>query len=200
MIYDQYDSPFPHTVVDGFLSPQLVEQLNNDFDSVEWYKKEGKTSFKLRAKEQPKSALDVIDSIDISKIEQLTGITGLFKDPELFGAGLHCIPRGGFLKMHCDFNLHPKGWLRRVNVLIYLNRVWRSSWGGQLQLGLGENARYIEPIGGRCVIFETNEVSWHGHPEPLVCPTNVQRRSLALYLYTTETTEVAPHTTIYHRD
>ena len=63
-------------------------------------------------------------------VEDAVGITGLFLDDERFGAGLHCIPRGGFLKMHVDFNKHPKGWHRRANVLIYLNENWQEDWGG----------------------------------------------------------------------
>jgi hypothetical protein len=116
-------------------------------------------------------------------VEKVTKIQGLFADPELFGAGLHCIPRKGFLNMHVDFNAHPKGWHRRVNVLIYLN----------------ESAKFISPLGGRCVIFETNDKSWHGHPLPLACPRKVQRRSLALYLYTKEPPQGRLHTTIYQR-
>jgi Rps23 Pro-64 3,4-dihydroxylase Tpa1-like proline 4-hydroxylase len=132
-------------------------------------------------------------------VEKVTKIQGLFADPELFGAGLHCIPRKGFLNMHVDFNAHPKGWHRRVNVLIYLNEEWRDEWNGHLQLGMGESAKFISPLGGRCVIFETNDKSWHGHPLPLACPRKVQRRSLALYLYTKEPPQGRLHTTIYQR-
>jgi hypothetical protein len=74
-------------------------------------------------------------------VEKVTKIQGLFADPELFGAGLHCIPRKGFLNMHVDFNAHPKGWHRRVNVLIYLNEEWRDEWNGHLQLGIGTVTR-----------------------------------------------------------
>jgi hypothetical protein len=34
------------------------------------------------------------------------------------------------------------------------------------------------------VIFSTTDFSYHGHPEPLNCPDNRSRRSLALYYYT----------------
>lgn len=36
----------------------------------------------------------------------------------------------------------------------------------------------------RCVIFETNEISYHGHPKPLKTPEGINRKSLATYYYT----------------
>jgi Rps23 Pro-64 3,4-dihydroxylase Tpa1-like proline 4-hydroxylase len=190
------DKPFPHAVIDNFISPETVKAINEQWPE-DWNKEKGKGSYKWNTQKLPSAAQSVVDSIDIKMVEEATGIQGLFADPELFGAGLHSIPRDGYLKMHTDFNRHPKGWHRRVNVLIYLNEVWEDSWGGFLRLG---EKKYIEiaPIGGRCVIFETNDISWHGHPEPLTCQENVQRRSLALYYYT-NTDPGKAHTTIYKK-
>jgi hypothetical protein len=42
----------------------------------------------------------------------------------------------------------------------------------------------IEPIFNRCVIFNTDADSFHGHPTPLNSPKDVTRKSLALYYYT----------------
>ena len=51
-------------------------------------------------------------------LETLTGIDGLVPDPYFAGGGLHQIVRGGFLKVHADFNWHPKLRLdRRLNML-----------------------------------------------------------------------------------
>jgi hypothetical protein len=36
----------------------------------------------------------------------------------------------------------------------------------------------------RCVIFNTNPDSYHGHPESLNVPSDVSRKSIALYYYT----------------
>lgn len=140
----------------------------------------------------------MVDGVDCDWVGRLLGIDGLFKDPDLFGAGIHCIPRGGFLNMHVDFNQHPKGWHRRANLLIYLNQDWQDEWGGHLYLGEDKGVK-ISPIGGRAVVFETNETSWHGHPEPLNCPADRQRRSLALYFYTEAPPEVEAHSTIYKK-
>lgn len=192
-----YERPFRHVVMDGFLSPETVLRINAEWPIENWLKEDGKANLKWSTNALPPSAQEVVKSIDVKMMEKATGIEGLFLDEELFGAGLHCIPRGGFLKMHVDFNRHPKGWHRRVNLLIYLNQEWRDEWGGHLQLGRGADAKLIAPLGGRCVIFETNDSSWHGHPVPLNCPEDVQRRSLALYFYTKDEPPGQAHTTIY---
>jgi len=49
------------------------------------------------------------------------------------------------------------------------------------------------------VIFDTSNCSYHGHPQPLKCPPNRSRKSIALYYYTAQMPEgeVDPHTTIF---
>lgn len=197
MAIDRRVTPFPHTVIDGFLSPEMVARINREWPQ-DWHREDGRFNRKWSTEQLPPSALEAAGMVDVAMVEQAVGIKGLFPDPDRFGAGLHCIPRGGFLKMHVDFNKHPKGWHRRANVLIYLNERWEDSWGGHLQLGV-KRAVKIAPIGGRCVIFETNDETWHGHPEPLNCPEDVQRRSMAMYFYTKNAPNGEAHTTIYRR-
>ena len=42
----------------------------------------------------------------------------------------------------------------------------------------------VAPVLGRAVIFSTNLDSYHGHPDPLACPPERSRRSIATYYYT----------------
>lgn len=192
------------TVIDDFFSPEWVRKINEEWPQEDaWQKKSCSTSMKWSASNLPPFVAGLVqrctklpDGYFVKIAEQYTAIENLIPDNELFGAGLHCIPQGGFLNMHIDFNKHPKGWHRRVNMLVYLNENWQPEWGGQLQLGC-DNPIMIDPIAGRCVIFETTEDSWHGHPEPLKCPADRQRRSLALYFYTKEPPPTAAHSTIY---
>jgi hypothetical protein len=195
----KFADPFPHAVFDDFIAPSTVRAINREWPQRDWLKEDGKFNRKWSREALTPTAEKVAAGIDVAMLEDVTGIRGLFADPERFGAGLHCIPPGGFLKMHVDFDRHPNGWRRRVNVLIYLNTEWDESWNGSLQLGLDENAKLISPIGGRCVVFETNDRSWHGHPLPLACPENVQRRSLALYYYTAKPPKGPGHSTIYRK-
>jgi hypothetical protein len=196
----QAAQPFPHSVEDGFLGSEVVEAINDEWPD-RWTKESGRNNKKWSGASLPPSARAVVDALSTPKackaIGSLVGIDGLIPDPNLFGAGLHCIPSGGFLKMHVDFNRHPNGWHRRVNLLVYLNLEWKERWGGHLELGKREVK--IAPMGGRLVLFETNDNTWHGHPDPLACPDDVQRRSMALYYYTPEPPKAEAHTTIYRK-
>jgi hypothetical protein len=42
----------------------------------------------------------------------------------------------------------------------------------------------VKPVFGRAVIFNTALDSFHGHPDPLSCPPERSRRSIATYYYT----------------
>ena len=75
---------------------------------------------------------------------------------------------------------------RRLNVLIYLNKDWEESYGGHLQLW-DKDMKYCKkkylPNFNSMVIFGTTDFSNHGHPDPLTCPNNTSRKSLATYYY-----------------
>jgi hypothetical protein len=121
-------------------------------------------------------------------LETLSSIEGLIPDPHLAGGGLHQIERGGYLRIHADFNYYQRlGLERRLNVILFLNPEWQEEWGGHLELWSEDMKKAecrIAPLGGRIAIFSTTSTSYHGHPEPLTCPGGVARRSLAFYYYT----------------
>ena len=123
-------------------------------------------------------------------LERLSGIEGLIADPHLDGGGLHQIERGGRLAVHADFSRNWKLQLeRRLNLLVYLNEDWDESYGGHLELwdrSMTRADQRILPVFNRCVIFSTDSTSYHGHPDPLTCPEDRTRKSLALYYYTVE--------------
>ena len=75
---------------------------------------------------------------------------------------------------------------RRLNLLLYLNKEWKEEYGGHFELwnrDVTTCEAKILPIFNRCVIFNTSDFSYHGHPNPLNCPENLTRKSLALYYY-----------------
>jgi Rps23 Pro-64 3,4-dihydroxylase Tpa1-like proline 4-hydroxylase len=137
---------------------------------------------------------------------RITGINDLVDDPELVGGGLHQIVRGGFLDVHVDYNFHPRTKLhRRLNLLVYMNKDWRDEYEGCLELWDMDKGRQLERIAprfNRGVVFETNEISYHGHPRPLRTPQDMTRKSLAVYYYTATRDEasIAPeHNTLYRQ-
>lgn len=107
---------------------------------------------------------------------------GTTPDPTLHGGGLHVTAPGGYLGCHLDYDLHPKIPARRraLNVIAFLNPVWRPSWGGGLVLcdPLGAPVRRFYPRPGRVVAFEVSDLSYHG-VEPVRGPA--ERVTLAVY-------------------
>ena len=56
----------------------------------------------------------------------------------------------------------------------------------------------IPPLFNEALIFRTDEISYHGFPDPLRCPETESRKSLALYYYTIESgTEFKTRSTDY---
>lgn len=189
--------PYPHAVMDDFLPGGVLDDVLAEFPNpkeVEWQTFDSPTERKLASKDDSvmgpatRHLLAELNSgAFIDFLQRLTGIDGLVPDPHFVGGGLHQIVRGGHLKVHADFNRHPGTQLeRRLNVLIYLNRDWKDEYGGAFELWnedmTGCEAK-VMPYFNRCVVFSTTSTSYHGHPEPLACPEDRTRKSLALYYY-----------------
>ncbi len=189
--------PFPHIVIDDFLPKAVLERVISEIPrpgEVGWIEFDDARGKKLASKFETQlgSATRALlyqlnSSVFVDFLETLTGISGLVPDPHLWGGGVHQIVRGGFLKVHADFNRHPRLKLdRRLNLLLYLNTEWQEEWGGHLELwdhDMTECRKKILPIFGRCVVFSTTDFAYHGHPDPLNCPAGTTRKSLALYYY-----------------
>ncbi len=190
-------APFPHIYFDNFLPPQVAEAALRDFPEprqVKWSEfdnpQEKKLAFDIveRLPTAVRGLLYFMNSRPMLEfLEILTGINGVIPDPYYVGGGLHQIKPGGKLAVHVDFNHHKRLNLeRRINVLIYLNKDWKEEYGGHFELWnkdmTAAEQRFL-PIFNRCAIFSTTSVSYHGHPNPLTCPPDRTRKSVATYYY-----------------
>ena len=195
-------SPYPHVVLENFLNREVLGKCIAEFNALNetggWitYKhfnedKRGLNKLDLL----PDTIKGTINELNspafLAFLSKLTGIDNLQKDDALEGGGIHQSTRGGFLNIHADFTVHPhhRDWQRRVNVLVYLNKDWKEEWGGKLELWdtqMKACEAKVLPVFNRCVIFNTDADSYHGHPEPMTCPEGVFRRSIALYYYSVE--------------
>lgn len=201
--HDQYRNahPFPSIWFDDFFNSAALRQVLAEFpelgqngkDEVHYtnpneakYASKGEYKFGPRSRE----LMHFLNSQPFLEfLQNLTGIQEtLIPDPYFEGGGYHQIKPGGFLKVHVDFHKHKMMDLdRRVNVLVYLNEDWKEEYGGHFELwerDMSKCAVRIAPLFNRMAIFSTTDYSWHGHPDPLTCPTDRSRRSLALYYYT----------------
>jgi len=207
--------PFPYIVLDHLFDDADLERVIAEFPKPEetrWMRFDSPLEKKLGFYHESstispyiRAFLDAMNGFEMLLfLEALTGIEGLIPDPYFGGGGLHQIEPGGFLKIHADFNVHPKLKLdRRLNMLVYLNKDWRDEWGGHLELwntAMTERRQRILPAFNRTVIFSTTDTSFHGHPHPLTAPPGRTRKSVSLYYYTAgrpEDERSAAHDTIF---
>lgn len=192
----RHAQPFPHAVFEEFLDSAILSRVLEDFPSSENkdYFDRDQERYKYQFRPQDISSgvirnlfAELNSEAFIAFLEELTGIEGLVPDPYFEGGGLHETKRGGHLGIHADFNIHAHLNLeRRLNLLIYLNEDWDPEFGGNLELWdsqMTKCAVRVQPSFGRAVIFNTTLDSFHGHPDPLQCPANRSRRSIATYYY-----------------
>ena len=193
-------NPFPFIIIDDFFSKEFLNDVLNQFPNLAEQKKttnyDNKNEVKFannQYKNFPNNIKKLFDFLNsdffLNFLQRITNIQEkLIPDLELNGGGLHEIKKGGLLKIHSDFNKHPSLDLdRRLNVLIYLNKDWKEEYGGHLEFWDKEMTSCREkvlPIFNKMVIFSTTDNSNHGHPDPLNCPDNMSRKSIATYYYT----------------
>lgn len=223
------NDPYPHCVIDNFFDKKTANKLHENINSLKLKDANCKFTDKKSRYEYNKFAFSQIENLPLSlknvfvylnskefieKLEKLTGISGLiYGDLKLRGAGVHIIKNEGFLGMHTDFNTyyHPThGKLdRRINLLIYMNKDWKSEYKGDLLMYNPDNISEVkrnQPLFNRCVIFNTTNKSIHGHPEPLcVDKEDLYRKSIAVYYYTKNTEGEhdfegdSAHSTLWHK-
>ena len=211
--------PFPHVVIDDFLPLEVAESLLAHFPGTD------SPVFANRSMPVQPGKFGTVDGQRLNHahpyiqhmllnfnsytilyfLKELTGIEHLLSDPYFHGGGLHQIVKSGHLDIHADFNYQENLQLyRRINILYYLNKDWKSEYGGQLELWdkeLTSCQHRIEPVFNRCVIFNTTKDSLHGHPQPLTVPPGVTRKSIALYYYTRDPAPEDPdiHKTLWKK-
>ena len=212
------NEPYPHIVLDNFLPSKLATKIlenfplkNNQKIKSEYelnypeIQENKRIIYPNNCNEFGRNIFSFFNSAPFLQfLEGLTSISGLISDSYFNGGGFHQISKGGKLGIHADFRINEQLHLyRRLNVLIYLNENWQDEYGGFLEIWdkkMKNKVHSISPLFNRCVIFSTDATSYHGHPEPLNCPENITRKSIALYYYTASKAiyeEVPSNTTMY---
>ena len=196
---DDYQNaePFPHIQIENLLDVAMLRGVARNYPAIDqkqfFDRDQERFKYQFHAQEVPngftRNLLGELNSqAFLGFLEEMTGIKGLIPDPYYFGGGLHLTRRGGHLGVHADFNIHKRMNVeRRLNLLVYLNDDWQEEYGGKLELWDKQMTRAVKSIGpliGRAVVFNTSLDSFHGHPDPLACPPDRDRRSIATYYYT----------------
>jgi Rps23 Pro-64 3,4-dihydroxylase Tpa1-like proline 4-hydroxylase len=193
-------APFPHIAIDGMWNDEFLTTVSNEIDNCSDWAGE-KQFYGSRAKRWqddwekfPFNTNRFISELNqplvLRIVEFLTNQNKLVPDPYLNGGGIHSTGENGFLKLHADFNWNENlNLYRRINILVYLNKDWKSEYGGQIELagknGDGEFTKQVslDPIFNRTLIFITDDASYHGQPNPVKNPLKKRRNSIAAYYY-----------------
>jgi hypothetical protein len=194
--------PFPHIKMDNFLQPDVAREIAAAYPTFDNALSMG---FQFNALNEQRK-VQVTDSTRfpgpvarlnealaspafLRDLEYITGIPNLLADARLAGGGMHLTGPGGRLDVHVDFNFDENIKLhRRLNILLYLNPVWEPTWGGEIELWdkqVKNRGVNLLPLLNRCLIFQTDETSYHG-VSPITGPPHVERKSFAAYYYTKE--------------
>jgi Rps23 Pro-64 3,4-dihydroxylase Tpa1-like proline 4-hydroxylase len=211
--------PFKHLCIDNFLIPALAERLLKEFPSSDKSRAtnaQGKVSGKatredVRSLGAPYTEID--DFLSSQKflhfLSEITGIPDVRYDPQYSDGGTHDNTNEEELDVHVDSNYHRTSKLhRRLKLVIYLNKERLPEWGGGIELHSNprnpseDSAISFDPLFNRCVIFETNEYSWHGFSQIVLPPQkrHLSRKSFVAYFYTEArpAEEIAPqHNAFY---
>jgi hypothetical protein len=186
--------PFEHIIIDNFLEESYAEKLSELFPKLNDSWHEYKNPIEV------KYAFDNINSLPTELknyfyylstneitdiIKSITTIDDLQYDEYLHGAGIHLHPRYGRLNIHLDYEKHPySGKERRLNIILFMSKDWNTNWNGANELWNSDVSKCIaktEIKFNRAILFKTNDISWHGLPDKILCPENVFRKSLAYY-------------------
>lgn len=193
-------APFPFISTNNILPQDLIKEAEKEF--IKFSKMEdagGYSMGNLKRKfsdfqKLPPKIKEIITFFYsknfIKVLEEKFDLSGVQPDWGLHGGGMHQSPRGGFLKVHSDFIYRRQSNTKRVlNLLLYLNTDWQNEWGGDLELWdkqMKTICKKVSPNSNNIIIFRTDKNSNHGFPDPLLCPENITRKSIALYYYTEE--------------
>jgi Rps23 Pro-64 3,4-dihydroxylase Tpa1-like proline 4-hydroxylase len=186
--------PFEHVVIDNFLETSYAEKISEIFPVVnsDWHEYKNPIEVKYtydNVNELDKDTKDFfyyLSTPELTNImRDITSIRNLEYDEYLHGAGLHKHPRYGRLNIHLDYEKHPiSGKERRLNVILFMSKDWDPLWNGANELWDKDVTKCITKTHvkfNRAIIFKTNDISWHGLPDKIMCPDDVFRNSLAYY-------------------
>jgi len=195
-------TPVPNFCIDNFLDPAFAEAVIAAYPSYEDALKAGRSFSAVNEKgkvqltdakafAEPVAELnrDLASPEFLGLLSYVFDMPNLLADEQLLGGGIHQTGPRGHLDVHVDFNfIEDRQLHRRLNILIYFNKGWQPDWGGNIELWDADVKvchQSFSPIFNRCVVFETNEVSYHG-VTAVKCPEGQSRKSFAAYYYTSE--------------
>jgi len=184
---NEITNPYPIWIIDNLLDDAVIDQMKNEWfdnDSERWNTTRKMVSGKenilerkmlniSKQEEMPEMIASVCEFLHgeefTSKIEDMTGVTGLIPDETMRWSGMRVMTEGSYQLIHSDAREHPENGLRKeLTCLLYLNDDYdKDRDEGCLEIwndDMTERVHELEPINNRLVIFLNSDTSYHGVP------------------------------------
>lgn len=183
--------PYPYHWRDGFLEPGFALSLQNEILNIpndQWdrYNNPFEQKYTLRDKYGFTPLLKLLfERLEnpgfVQELSEIVGYELVLDETRNFW-GVHMYESGDKLDIHVDAGIHPvNGLKKQVTLGIYLSYEWREEYGCCLEIWKGDKCNLTEkvdtiaPMFNRMVLFTCSDNTWHGNPEPAVCPENSRR-------------------------
>lgn len=188
--------PCKHVVLPNFLEEEFATSLYENFPKMDVLKVKRKSINENKNEDyhferfhpdfsKIKAALAHPDFI--KNVEYITGLNDLVTTNDALGAGVHQGANGSYVDIHIDSNYNAKENLwRRLNLLVYLNKNWKTEYGGDLELWdqkMTTCEKTVPCDWNRAVIFLTDETTPHGYSK-ITVPEGETRKSFYTYYFT----------------
>ena len=187
--------PFRHVVVDGFLQPESARALERSFPPPQPQaltiplvenRHLQRDCNKLPYRFQQLYG-EMCTTSFVAWLERVTAIRELEPDRrQHIEIGLIQSGNGSYHDVHADPNMHAeRDVFRRITILVYLNEVWLSKWGGSLEFWSSDAKQLvtsIQPSFNRCLIMENHDRAYHGY-RTLHTPPGITRKAMAMVYF-----------------
>ena len=186
--------PFPHLVIIDICDKDKLDELYSQIPEIENVSRDlmfAKNKFeKSNYSELGPLFLELQNDLRSQEMNDfLAFLSGkpTFVDPKNHGGGLHQGRGNSYLDMHLDYNYHPvhNTWWREMNLLLYLNKDWKSSYGGHLKLRdlRTDECKSIAVDFNTLIIQKCDDYTLHGY-DMTNFPKGLNRTSIATYAFT----------------
>jgi Rps23 Pro-64 3,4-dihydroxylase Tpa1-like proline 4-hydroxylase len=181
--------PVPHFVIDNLLPPEVAKAVAGAFPDVAGLvlkKSLRELKYVTAQMDRCQPILEETlfafhDPQVVALVADITGLTRLEPDRQLYAGGISIMSKGHFLSPHLD-NSHDKQRerYRALNLLYYASPGWDPGLGGSLELwpqGPTGTPVTLPNLFNRLIVMATTRGSWHSVPQirasqPRYCVSN----------------------------
>jgi hypothetical protein len=154
-----HTDPFDFMVAPGFLSPEVLARVNEDYPAIDTAANHALESLQYGAQ-------------FAALMEEMQGPDFATTLGEKFDMELASLPNTVTVRKYCertDGNIHTDHKSKVITVLVYFNENWQHE-DGQLRMlrskgDIEDYVAQVPPLGGTLLAFRRTDHSWHGHTQ-----------------------------------